>query len=166
MGEAPGFESFFETTYEGVVRSLTIVFGDRDSAEDAAQVGFERAYARWARVSAMDRPGTWVYVVALRHGRKSLKPREQSGATPQAPAPDQTEASADRLDLAEQVRMLPPRQRAVIVLRHLAGLELREIGDALGVRTGTVKSTLHAAHQRLRIEMQTNDSEEVRRGTR
>ena len=41
------FTRFFDDHYEPIVRSLTLVFGDRTHAEDAAQVGFERAYRKW-----------------------------------------------------------------------------------------------------------------------
>src|SRR5687767_9266140 len=76
MGDPDGFEAFFRQHRDPVVRALTLVFGERGAAEDAAQVGFERAFARWHRVGTYERPATWVYVVALRHGRRQLRPME------------------------------------------------------------------------------------------
>ncbi|MGI8793536.1 MAG: RNA polymerase sigma factor [Acidimicrobiales bacterium] len=149
-----GFEAFFAEHHDGVVRALTLVFGDRPAAEDAAQVGFERAYARWHRVGSYTRPGTWVYVVALRHGRSQLREREVVGPATDGVASDQTQALVDRLAIVDHVLALPAQQRAVVVLRHLAGLQLSEIAQAMGIRVGTVKSTLHAAHSRLRVAME------------
>jgi RNA polymerase sigma-70 factor, ECF subfamily len=163
MGDPPGFEAFFEDHHDEVVRALTLVFGERAAAEDAAQVGFERAFARWQRVGAYDRPATWVYVVALRHGRRQLRPREVSSGPEHALAGDHAQESVDRLAIIEQVLRLPPQQRAVVVMRHLVGLPLAEIAHAMGLKLGTVKSTLHAAHERLRVAAQDRTDEvEVR----
>lgn len=163
MGDVPdGFERFFSVEYERMVRALTLVFGDRVCAEDAAQVGFERALARWARVSVMERPGTWVYVVALRHGRSVLRSeRVFDGGDPVEM--DHAQSAVDRLALRQAVAALPAQQRAVVVLRHLVGLRLGEIADALGIRVGTVKSTLHAAHRNLRVDLQDEPREGVSR---
>ena len=99
-------------------------------------------------------PGTWVYVVALRHGRRALE-REAAGPspddTPSSPGPESEVVSAAWV--AETIAGLPPRQRAAIVLRHLVGLRLGEIAEALDVSVGTVKSTLHSAHARLRVDL-------------
>lgn len=51
------------------------------------------------------------------------------------------------------VAKLPPRQRAVIVLRFYGGLSEQEIADALGCAPGTVKSTSSAALKALRERM-------------
>ena len=163
MVDPNGFEGFFRAHHDGVVRALTLVFGERAAAEDAAQVGFERAYARWHRVGGYERPATWVYVVALRHGRSQLRPREVSAGADEVLSDDHAQGSVDRLSVMEQVRRLPPQQRAVVVLRYLVGLQLAEIAEAMGVRLGTVKSTLHAAHQRLRVAVdERSDEVEVR----
>ena len=149
-----GFEGFFGEQYEAVVRSLTIAFGDRSTAEDAAQAAFEKAMRRWRRVEAMERPGTWVYVVALRHGRRALEreasqPRGEGESETPGPEPEVVSAACG----GRHDRGAAPRQRAAIVLRHLVGLRLGEIAEALDVSVGTVKSTLHSAHVRLRVDL-------------
>jgi RNA polymerase sigma-70 factor (ECF subfamily) len=49
-----------------------------------------------------------------------------------------------------QLAALPERQRLVLFLRYYADLSYSEIGEALGLRTGTVSATLAAAHRSLR----------------
>jgi len=47
------------------------------------------------------------------------------------------------------VAVLPERQRLVLFLRYYADLDYRRIAQILGVRTGTVSASLHAAHKTL-----------------
>jgi RNA polymerase sigma factor (sigma-70 family) len=162
MGWMADFDAFFAESYAPVVRSLTLAFGSRVVAEDAAQGAFEKAMRHWARVGQMDRPGTWVYVVAVRSGRRLLA-RDRSGsvevdASPVA-GPEDEVVSA--VWLGEALDRLAPRQRAAVVLRHLGGLGLRDIADALGISVGTVKSTLHTAYARLRIDLGDDRDQEV-----
>jgi RNA polymerase sigma-70 factor (sigma-E family) len=152
------FETFFASHHVGVVRALTLATGDRHRAEELAQDAFTAALRRWRRVATMDRPATWVYVVALNAERKRWR-REERRA--RAAGPDGTPATASDGAAAVEARMtvaaglagLPPRQRAAVVLRHLAGLSLRETAEAMGCAEGTVKSTLHAALAALRVDL-------------
>lgn len=157
------FDAFYAGSWEPVVRSLTLALGDRTLAEDAAQVAFERAFARWARVGNYERPGTWVYVVAIREGGR-LRRRQRT--EPQADAAlashdDHAAGVESAAWVASVLRELPPRQREAIVLRHVVGLPLRDIASAQRVTIGTVKASLHAAHQRLRVLVDDHEPEEV-----
>src|SRR6478735_5742722 len=60
----------------------------------------------------------------------------------------------DHSQLVDRLAALPERQRLVVFLRYFADLEYREIGETLGIETGTVSATLHAAHAALRAERQ------------
>jgi len=57
-------------------------------------------------------------------------------------------------ELIASVRRLPHRQRAVVVLRFYLDLPEAEIAQMLGVRPGTVKSSLHRALSRLESEIE------------
>lgn len=165
------FEEFFESSYGPVVRALTLAFGVRDVAEDAAQVGFERAYRRWVEVSRYDRPDAWVYVVAVREGRRQLG-RDRDRLVREAMSLDGSEsdhesgadaAVVSAASVANMLDLLTPRQREAVVLRHLAGLSLRDVAEALDVAVGTVKSSLHAAYRTLRLDIDRSSlDEEVR----
>jgi RNA polymerase sigma factor (sigma-70 family) len=146
------FDSFFDRQYEPVVRSLTLVFGDRHRAEDAVQGAFERAYRKWRTVSEMDRPGTWVYVVALRDARRGLAREERGEPIEDSAVTGMEELAVTALSVQAALAQLPLRQRAAVVLRYLGGLTVPEVAEAMGCAEGTVKATLHQALRRLRVE--------------
>ncbi len=133
------------------------------AAEDAAQIGFEKALLRWRRVGQYERPGTWVYVVAVRTGRRQLARDQRSdGEFDPRSSAEPGDADLSRLWLEEAIDQLPPRQRTVVVLRHLADLPLGDIAEAMQISLGTLKSTLHAAHKRLRVELDEQPDEKER----
>ncbi len=68
---------------------------------------------------------------------------------PKEPDPSELEQT----DLIRELRALPPKQAAAIILRHLHGFTNREIGAALNVPERTVASRLGAAKKRLRSRL-------------
>jgi RNA polymerase sigma factor (sigma-70 family) len=149
------FEAFYNENYDAVRRSLCAAFRDSFLAEEAAQESFTRAYMHWRRVSRMDRPDGWVYVVAVRVAMRR---------TPLRGTRDTRTSEADIADtvvtyemLRTAIDQLPERQRLAIVLRYLADLPVVDVAAAMGCATGTVKSTLHAALTRLHVGLDENE---------
>jgi RNA polymerase sigma-70 factor (ECF subfamily) len=60
----------------------------------------------------------------------------------------------DRDDLERGFRRLSAEQRAILVLRHYAGLEPTEIARVLGIPAGTARSRLHHAHRAMRAALE------------
>ena len=163
MGDrSEAFETFFGEHYESVFRGLSVAFRDPLLAEEAAQEAFTRAYTRWERVRGMERPAGWVYVVAVRVARRRRRDLlvEMPVHTPSGDR-DLAVEVVDRVTMQAAIEQLPTRQRIALVLRYYGGLPLGEIATAMGCAQGTVKSTLHAAQLRLRIELDEDDIPEV-----
>jgi RNA polymerase sigma factor (sigma-70 family) len=57
-------------------------------------------------------------------------------------------------ELRVALARLPEQQRTAVFLRYYADLDYAAIGEALGLRTGTVSATLHAAHAALRSRLE------------
>jgi RNA polymerase sigma-70 factor (ECF subfamily) len=150
---AEDFGRFFEDHYGPVVRSLTLVFGDRIVAEDAAQGAFERAYRKWRSISRLGRPGTWIYVVALRDARRRLQRRDapDDGIVPESVSFE--EAAVASVTIHEALDHLALRQRTAVILRYLAGLSIAEVAEVMGCAEGTVKATLHTGLRRMRVDL-------------
>lgn len=140
---------------------MALVLKDRGRAEEVVEEAFARALARWSRVSHMERPAAWVYVVAVNAEKRRLARDRTDAAADLASVAVSggQDATAERLDLGAAVASLPSRQRATVVLRYLADLSNQQVADALGCSVGTVKSALHTALAKLRIELEDADAD-------
>lgn len=154
------FEQFFDEQYGTAVRAVALAIGDRDRAEDRVQDAFAKAYRRWGRVSTMERPEAWIYVVALNAERKAWQRADRRagrdgdlGAHPTAAARDVADDVTDALSLHDALGRLTDRQRAAVVLRYLADLPTADVARAMGCAEGTVKATLHQSLAKLRVEL-------------
>jgi RNA polymerase sigma-70 factor (ECF subfamily) len=162
MASDPDFDRFFLTHYDGLVRSLTAITGDRDRASDCVQEAFVRAFARWRRIRRYDNPVTWVRRVAInlsrdanrsdtrRRRREDHVEAEGAGFVP-SPA-ERVVADMEFVDLLSN---LTPQQRAVAALFYLEDLPIAEIAVSLGLSAGTVKFHLNKARASLKSTLET-----------
>jgi RNA polymerase sigma-70 factor (ECF subfamily) len=118
------FESFFREHYPAVRRALVLGFGSIEAAEDATQEAFVRACVRWPRVREMERPAAWVYVTAVNvakdEGRRTARHSMAQRRERAVERGDETARVIARLDIADALETLAPRQRLAVVLRYLA----------------------------------------------
>lgn len=149
----PGsFEDFYQLHHDAVYRPLSVSLRDASLAREATDEAFVRAYERWETVKDYDNPTGWVYLVALNWARSRLRRRkfEVVGTVPERDA----YRSGFDPDLDQALAKLPLDDRAMVVLKHLAGWTYEEIAEALGMKTGTVKSRLHRILSDLRAVLE------------
>jgi len=127
------------------------------AAEDATQEAYLRAFGSWKRWQQDAPAEAWIYRIALNvaftHRRRERLHEigEVIRRVGRPKASDPTESA--ELDLVREVRALPPKQAAALVLRHMHGFTNREVAAALGVPERTVASRLAAAKNRLRARL-------------
>ena len=158
------FDTWYRTEYPRVVNALTLLTGDQQVSVDAASEAFVRALAKWNRVSTMERPGGWLYKVALNDARKRLRraARDRNATTDLDWTPTVALPVEPDHHLWNAVARLPDRTRSVVVLRYVADLTEPAIATALGVKRGTVASTLRRAHRTLAEQLGPDYSSERR----
>src|SRR5436309_6498721 len=146
------FERFFRLTKDQVFRVLLVVTRDREVAADAAAEAYARAFALWDTVERHPTPAAWIALTALNHVRSDRRKaaRMSSEDVPDVPVSDDppTDPELVRLLLA-----LPERQREVVALRVVLGLDTRQTAELLGVAEGTVTSHLFRGLTRLQEEL-------------
>jgi RNA polymerase sigma-70 factor (sigma-E family) len=161
----PEYDDVYAALWPRLVRTAYAVSGDRGVAEDAVQTAFAKAYRSWRRISRLAAPEAYlrrmVVNEVLSDRRRARRRHEVSSAEP----PERMAADADARvhdDMWHALATLPPRQRAVLVLRYYEDLSEQQIADALGCRPGTVKSQASAAlaSLRSRLDLSTRAGEE------
>jgi RNA polymerase sigma-70 factor (sigma-E family) len=128
--------------------------GDRNAAEDLLQDVLERAFPKWRRIKGRPEPylrAALANTAANRWRSRSRRVREvplHDQTPPALPGPEQQVVEEDRVVRALQA--LPPRMRAVLVLRFFDDMSEADIAKALRCSTGSVKSQTSRGLARLR----------------
>ena len=153
MSGQPDFRAFVEARWPAFVRFAYGLTGDRGHAEDVVQQALERCWRRWRHVRVDGAEAyvrtTIVRLVISRWRRHRVGETPLEGADHAAGAgPEETIALHDALwrELAD----LPPRMRAVVVLRFAEDLSEAQTADLLGCSVGAVKSQGSRGLSRLR----------------
>jgi RNA polymerase sigma-70 factor (sigma-E family) len=128
----------------------------RAEAEDLLQDVLERAYRRWGKITRNGDPDAYVRQMMInaavdRWRRTRRRPEEPLPVeTADIAGRDQVRDIADRDQLLRVLAELPPRQRAVLVLRYFEDLTEAQTAAILGCTVGAVKSQASRALARLR----------------
>ena len=147
----------YETRFSEYVRVATAIAGDPERGRDAVQDAFARAIAGCLAYRGEGPLEAWLWRAvtnAAHNQRRAAGPLVPGGAVEGEPCEDAATGRAGDAALREQLARLPERQRLVLFLRYYGDLSYREIGEVLGLRTGTVGATLAAAHGTLRERLQ------------
>jgi RNA polymerase sigma-70 factor (sigma-E family) len=153
--EPDGFRAFVETRSSALLRSGWLLTGDWHAAEDLVQTALAAAWPRWAGLTRADAPELYVRKIMvttyLRWQRRRWNGEIATGRVPEHQADGDSFAQVDvRQSLTAALNSLPPRQRAVIVLRYFADLSEAQTAAVMGCSAGTVKSHAARAMARLR----------------
>lgn len=150
----------FHAHYRRLVGLAGLLVDDRGTAEEVVQDAFERLYRGWG--SLRDPAAALAYLdrSVVNGARSRLRRRftERSFQPPEAgSSPSAETAVVDgrrRDDLVAAVRLLPRRQREVIVLRYFLDLSEEQIARWLGVSPGSVKKHASRATTTLQKRME------------
>ena len=164
--EQQEFELFARTYSDRLLRTAYLLVGDAHEAEDVVQAALLRTARRWGRAQDAPFPYARQVVVNLVKDRwryLGRRPRRTADdVATLALACGTGERDLDRVLqrdlLLRAVQQLPPKQRAVVVLRYLDDLSVEETARALGTTTGTVKTHASRGLARLRTVLDDNTS--------
>ena len=147
------FEAFVAARSADLLRTAVLLTQDRGHAEDLLQTALVKAYRRWSRIDGED-PYPYVrrILVTTAASWRRLRATQELVSLPafDAGTPDDTEAHAERDRLTAALGTLPPRMRAVLVLRYTEDLSEAATAEALGCSVHTVRSQTVRGLARLR----------------
>lgn len=156
------FTVFYRDCYRRTVAHVFAVVGDLREAEEISQEAFIRALDRWPTVAGYDAPEAWLRRVAFNLALNARRRSQHRLAVligrgrPELVVPP---VSVEHLALAEALRTLPMRYRAVLVLHYLIGLPVQDVADELGLPEGTVKTRLRRGRAALSCLLSDEDSD-------
>ena len=155
------FTAFMTAAAPSLARTAWLLCGDAHQADELVQQALVRTYLAWDRVREGEPLGYARRVLANQRVSTWRRRRREvlSGRLPERGVADGQDVHADRDQLVRALALLTPRQRRVVVLRHLEGLSEKEVATDLGVSVGTVKSTASRALRQLRDALGDHDDE-------
>jgi RNA polymerase sigma-70 factor, ECF subfamily len=164
-GDRSAFDDLVRATY---IDSYTLAYrltGDEDDARDVVQEAYLRAYRGLKRFRGDAQFSTWMYRITANCATTFLGKRsrnrhdeltdelvgDERSTTVEPEASVDAAATRDRLQAA--LRRLPPRLRAVVVLRDVYDLPHESIAAELGITESAAKVRLHRARRKLRADL-------------
>jgi RNA polymerase sigma-70 factor (sigma-E family) len=149
------FEEFVAGRGQALQRFGFALTGDWGLAEDLLQTALARAYPRWSRIRRDD-PEAYVRKIMVNTWsswwRRRWRGEVPAAQLPEAAGPDEAAGVDSRQMLRVALAQLPPRQRAVVVLRYHQDLPEAQVAALLGISVGTVKSQAAKALAALRAQ--------------
>ncbi|WP_051218395.1 SigE family RNA polymerase sigma factor [Nocardioides insulae] len=160
------FTAYLVMRQPALLRTAYLLTGDPHQAEDVLQTSLAKLYLAWDRIEDPGALDGYVRRIMVNETtslwRRAWKRREvvrsELPETPAAEEYDDGTAAA----VWELVQGLPPRARAVVVLRYYEQLTAVEVADVLGISVGTVKSQASRALRALRDQVPAELREEGR----
>ena len=144
-------------------RLANAILGDPTESQDAVHDAVITAWRRWSTLRDQSKFDAWFSRIVVNTCRNRLQKAARRRTTDIAEQTtlavgDASREIHDRDQLARGLAQLKPDDRVVLALRYYRDLTLDDIAELLDIPTGTVKSRLSRAHQRLRAALETQAS--------
>lgn len=167
QGDTEAFEALVAAYEKNVFNVALQMTGNREDAQDMTQEAFIKAYSSLSSFRGDSRFSSWLYRIVSnvcldfkrRQGRRpsaSLTVEDDEGESVQLDIADESlspetllEQKMTREAVREGLRQLPDEQRQILLLREIQGLSYEEIGEAMDLEAGTVKSRIFRARKKL-----------------
>ena len=159
-GDAAAFEQLYHAHVGRIYAICLRMVADPVRAERLTQDAFVRAWQRLGSFRGESAFYSWLYRLAVnvvlvdlrteRRRKARMIPSDNMKQYDRAGPGAMPEAD---MDLEEGIASLPTRARAVLVLHDIEGYRHEEIGEMMGIATGTSKAHLHRARNLLKEKL-------------
>jgi RNA polymerase sigma-70 factor (ECF subfamily) len=154
-GDARAIRALYDRYAPRVYAIVRRIAADDDLAQDYAQEAWIRAIRALPTFRGDARFSTWLHRIAVNSALQALR-KNESRTRREGPAPEQIPVAPIHADTLLRKRLeqaldnLPEGMRQVLILHDVEGYTHEEIGDVLGVTSGTSKSQLFKARAKMR----------------
>jgi RNA polymerase sigma-70 factor (ECF subfamily) len=164
-GDRVAFERLVRVTSTDTYTLALRLTSNEEDARDVVQEAYLRAFRGLRKFRGDAQFTTWLYRITAncasthlgrraRHQHEELMPDAEPAESHHDRLPELRAESADlRARLEAAIRMLPPKLRAVVVLRDVYDLPHEDIATVLGISESAAKVRLHRARRRLREQL-------------
>ena len=160
------FDELWIQTADKVRAYMFCACGRWPDADDMLQDCYLRALRGWGTFDGKASRQAWLFAIARRTCADWFRTKKRKGVTVGSAILDVAERSvpartnADRIEQVwDAIEELGAEQREVIWLRFTADLSYAEIGQALGIPPGTVRSRLHRGLKAIRQKLKEKKDE-------
>jgi RNA polymerase sigma-70 factor (sigma-E family) len=147
------FVQFAQAVAPRLRRTAFLLCGDWHLAEDLAQTTLAKVFASWRRINRRDAAAAYAMRTLLNtylaESRRKRPGELLTGYLPERPV--EQPSPELRMAVLEALATLPPKARAVVVLRYWADQSVDQVATLLGCSTGNVKSQSARALDKLRL---------------
>lgn len=149
------FDEFMAARWGPLFRTAYLLTGERHDAEDLLQTALARTCVRWGSIRDKGAADAYVRRAMVHLAQRQWKRRGREVVREHLPeeAHDHLGMRADHVALWAEIRKLPTRMRATLVLRYFEDLSVEATARELGCSEGAVKSQTHHALRRLRAAL-------------
>lgn len=164
------FTVFVRQHTDGLLRLAFLLTQDHHHAEDVVQIAMLKTHRRWARVGEPEHALAYTrrVVATTAAGRRRVRSNQEVVDLPDHHAiagPSESDGLVEQDLMRQALHRLPPRMRAVLVLRYFEDLSEAATADALGCTVHTVRAHTTRGLARLRAALPelTHDQPTTRR---
>ena len=164
MTDLAKFRKIVDQQKERLYRLTYRLAGNHQDAEDLSQEVFIKVYKNMDSFRGEAQLSTWLYRITVNTWIDKTRLKRNSSETIHVDYEDERQVKANPFDAPEDyaqvehlqsdiqraLNLLSSRERTVFVLKHYQQLKFKEIAKIMEVSTGTAKSTLFRAMQKLR----------------
>lgn len=148
------FAAYAHARQQHLYRTAYLLCGDRDRAQDLVQTTLLSLLRSWRKARLAENPDAYAKKVLFRaflaERRRLRREADLHAYATNGAATEQLDAPELRLVVLAALRSLPPRPRAMIILRYWEDLSVEETATVLGCSTGNVKSQCSRSLVKLR----------------
>jgi RNA polymerase sigma-70 factor (sigma-E family) len=152
--------AIYAAHYRSLVRLASFLLRDPGQAEEVVQDAFVAMHGSWRRLRDPEKAESYLRQAVVNKSRSGLRRRKVEAkhapkATPDAPSAEYGAlGELDRSAVIDALRLLPRRQREVLVLRYYGDLSEAQIAETLGISPGAVKSHASRGMSALRTTLE------------